>query len=66
MNDTNYTHAQFWKCALQVNPYGYGKTYRGQDHGLSAEDYAQALLEVCRRMRTSTSSGWLIMAACRT
>ena len=49
MNDTNYTHAQFWKCALQVNPYGYGKTYRGHDHGLSAEDYAQALLEVCGR-----------------
>ena len=49
MNHTNYTHARFWKCALQVNPYGYGKTYRGQDHGLNAEDYAQALLEVCRR-----------------
>ena len=49
MTDTNCTHARFWKCALQVNPHGYGKTYRGQDHGLSAEDYAQALLEYCRR-----------------
>ena len=49
MNDTNYTHARFWKCALQVNPHGYGKTYRGQDHGLGAEDYAQALLETCQR-----------------
>ena len=49
MNDTNYTYAQFWKCALQVNPYGYGKTYRGQEHGLNAEDYAQSLLEICRR-----------------
>ena len=47
MNDMEYTHAQFWKCALQVNPYGYGKIYRGQDHGLSAEDYAKALLEIC-------------------
>ena len=49
MNHSNYTHARFWKCALQVNPHGYGKTYRGQDHGLSAEDYAQALLKICRR-----------------
>ena len=49
MNDTNYTHARFWKCALQVNPYDYGKTYQGQDHGLSAEAYVQELLEVCRR-----------------
>ena len=49
MNHSNYTHARFWKCALQVNLYGYGKTYRGQDHGLSAEDYAQSLLGICRR-----------------
>ena len=49
MNDTNHTHARFWKCALQVNPHGYGKTYRGQDHGLSAEDYARTLLEMCRQ-----------------
>ena len=47
MNDTNYTHAQFWKCALQVNPHGYGKTYRAQDHGLRDEDYARTLLEIC-------------------
>ena len=49
MTHSNYTHARFWKCALQVNPDGYGKTYRGQDHGLSAQAYAQALLGICRR-----------------
>ncbi len=50
MSNTNHTHARFWKCALQVNPHhDYGKTYRGQDHGLNAEDYAQALLEICKR-----------------
>ncbi|MCY4189382.1 MAG: hypothetical protein OXD30_12955 [Bryobacterales bacterium] len=48
MSNTNHTHARFWKCALQVNPHGYGKTYRGQGHGLNAEDYAQALLEICK------------------
>ncbi len=48
MNDTNHTHARFWKCALQVNPHGYGRTCRGQDHGLGAGGYAQALLEACQ------------------
>ena len=48
MTDTRYTHARFWKCALQVNPHGYSKTYQAQDHALSAEAYAERLLEVCR------------------
>ena len=39
-----YTKAQFWKCALQVNPAGY-ISYRGDDHGMTQEEYNQALLE---------------------
>lgn len=49
MTDTQYNHARFWKCALQVNPDGYSKRYRGQDHGLSPEAYTDALLEMCRQ-----------------
>ncbi len=49
MNDSLYTYARFWKCALQVNPHGYGETYQGRDHGLSAEAYAKRLLEVCQQ-----------------
>jgi ABC-type lipoprotein export system ATPase subunit len=39
------TKAQFWKCALQVNPSGYIK-YRGQDHGMSDAEYNAALLKI--------------------
>ncbi len=49
MTGTQYNHARFWKCALQVNPHGYSKRYRGQDHGMSAEAYTGALLEKCRQ-----------------
>ena len=42
-----YTCARFWKCALQVNPEGYSKTYRGQDHGLSGEAFLGALTAAC-------------------
>lgn len=49
MTDRQYTYARFWKCALQVNPHGYSGKYRGQDHGLDAEAYAQALLDACRK-----------------
>ena len=48
MTDSQHTHAQFWKCALQVNPHGYSANYRGQDHGLGAEAYAERLLETCQ------------------
>lgn len=44
-----YTYARFWKCALQVNPEGYSRAYRGEDHGLSGEAYLAALLEECSR-----------------
>ncbi len=43
MLDT-YTKAQFWKCALQVNPAGY-ISYRGDDHGMTQDEYNQALLK---------------------
>lgn len=42
-----YTYARFWRCALQVNPVGYSETYRGSEHGLSEEQYNQALLDKC-------------------
>lgn len=43
-----YTYARFWKCALQVNPEGYSKAYRGQDHGLSSDEFLEALLKACK------------------
>lgn len=42
-----HTSARFWKCALQVNPAGYGKQYRGQDHGLDDDEYLTELLKEC-------------------
>ena len=48
MADLQHTHARFWKCALQVNPHGYSASYRGQDHGLDAQAYAERLLEACQ------------------
>jgi hypothetical protein len=47
MTEHQYTYAQFWKCALQVNPHSYSAGYRGQDHGLDAKAYAEALRDVC-------------------
>ncbi|MCK5381127.1 MAG: AAA family ATPase, partial [Candidatus Latescibacteria bacterium] len=40
------TYARFWKCALQVNPAGY-IAYRGQEHGLSEDEYNKQLLQIC-------------------
>lgn len=42
---TNWTKAEFFKCALQVNPAGYSK-YRGRET-LSEEVYNQQLLDAC-------------------
>ena len=48
MNDRErHTFAKFWKCALQVNLHTYGPQYRGEDHGMDAKRYAEALREVC-------------------
>jgi hypothetical protein len=47
---TIYTHARFWKCALQVNPAGYSSAYRGQGHGLNETAYNQALLAKCQEL----------------
>ncbi len=42
-----YTKAQFWKCALQVNPSNY-ISYRGLNHQLTEDEYNQELLQVCK------------------
>ena len=47
MNEQHYTFAQFWKCALQVNPHTYSANYRGKDHGMEANTYAAALRDAC-------------------
>jgi len=43
--------ARFYKCALQVNPESYSRTYRGQDHGLDGDDYLNALVAKCQEQR---------------
>ena len=48
-----YSYAKFWRCALQVNPVGYSKTYRGTDHGLTESEYNQALLKKCLDLNIS-------------
>ena len=47
MNEQHYTFAQFWKCALQVNPHAYSANYRGKDHGMDESTYAEALRDMC-------------------
>ena len=42
-----YNQARYWRCALQVNPVGYGAAYRGADHGLKETEYNEALLKKC-------------------
>ena len=46
MNEV-YTKAQFWKCALQVNPHTYIEN-RGQTQELSENEYNQQLLKFCK------------------
>lgn len=42
------TKREWWKCALQVNPYSYSQNYNsGQDHSLTEDDYNEALLQAC-------------------
>lgn len=42
-----HTFARFWKCALQVNPEGYSRAYRGQDHGLTGQEFLDVLVGAC-------------------
>ncbi len=42
-----YTKAQFWKCALQVNPHSYIR-FRGTDHDMTEEQYNKELLKLCQ------------------
>jgi hypothetical protein len=42
--------ACFYRCALQINPHHYSVTYRGQEHGLSEEEYVKALLAKCAEL----------------
>lgn len=44
---TRPAHAQFWRCALQVNPHGYSHTYRGQAQSLGEDAYNDALTAEC-------------------
>ncbi|MBS0204757.1 MAG: phosphoesterase [Planctomycetes bacterium] len=39
--------ARFFRCAFQVNPPHYAGTYRGSDHGMSEEEYIDALIDKC-------------------
>ena len=48
MGTTHTKYAKFWKCALQVNPHTYSETYQGSGHGLNAQNYADALLKICK------------------
>jgi ABC-type lipoprotein export system ATPase subunit len=40
-------YAQFWRCALQVNPSSYNSQYRGDTTGLTENEYNQAILNKC-------------------
>lgn len=39
--------ARFHRCAFQVNPAHYAKTFRGKDHGLTEAEYVTKVLEKC-------------------
>lgn len=44
LNESSYTKAKFFKCALQVNPASYIK-YRGQEQHISESEYNYQLLD---------------------
>lgn len=41
------TFARFWKCALQVNTFGYSANYRGASHRLDEQAYNTAVAAQC-------------------
>lgn len=40
--------AIYYRCALQVNPHRYSLEYRGDDHGLTEEEYNKKLIKKCK------------------
>lgn len=44
---SNKSGARFYKCALQVNPYGYLKQYRGKEHSCTEDEYYQKIIDEC-------------------
>ena len=47
MSEQTSTFAQFWRCALQVNNHLYSGKFRGIDHGMDAQSYAESLRDIC-------------------
>ena len=47
MSEQTSTFAQYWRCALQVNNHLYSGKYRGIDHGMDAQSYAELLRDIC-------------------
>lgn len=43
----DYKGAQFYKCALQVNPYTYSSDYRGDKDPVAEGEYNEAILQQC-------------------
>lgn len=41
--------ARFYKCALQVNPPGYLKEFRAQNHGLQPDQYIEQVMQTCKK-----------------
>lgn len=40
--------ANYFRCALQVNPFSYLKNNRGEDHNLSEQEYNSQLIDKCQ------------------
>lgn len=41
------SYAKFSKCALQVNPFSYSAIYQGAEHGLTEDEYNDAVTKRC-------------------
>lgn len=44
--------AEFYRCALQVNPYSYMQ-YRGTEHEIDEDEYNEKILENCKKAKIS-------------
>lgn len=49
-SDTSARGAKFYRCAFQVNPAHYAKTFRGEDHGMDEIAYVTSLLDKCMEL----------------